>query len=892
MIAYPPLLTHGSGVTMTHDPSRLLLGLKAVRRARNLEATLAAIGLLPEGTGATRQARPAQGAERINQGPDRVWVQAAEGGAIADAMRASVDEQAESLALDWVGPVYRMPNVEGRAGLLCPLPHVLVLKPAAGVRPTSRAFTSALARFGLTLDAERSKYLGDFVYCRIDDPRTVSAYELRAQLIEAREWVAEARFENLPLLAPHAIVPNDPLWPQQWNMARISAPAAWDITPGSPPVVVCVLDEGCDLTHPDLVPFASPGIRLDTMGPDGSPTGNHGTACAGILAARFNNAVGVAGLAARCSLLPVAFVSWTDVEVAAGINYAAGPGGAKVISMSFGWNAWDHAIIDPAIEDAHAAGVVMCAATHNHNGPITYPASHPLVMACGASDQSDNRKSPTSPDGETWWGSDFGPELSVVAPGVLIPTTDRQGNLGYNTAAGVAGDYYLKFNGTSAATPHVAALAALLRSQYPSLTNAQVRSIIESTADKVGQLPYAETPGHPHGTWNQEMGYGRINAFRALDAADVLIRDYAADSGLEPSAPPGGDFWDCSDIVVRGTDDDVVAPEFPKAANQVVRGQTNYLYVRVLNSGPREARNVVVDARVVPYVGLEFVYPADWSALDPTHVAPTPVVALFASIPAGATALAKFTLSAAQVETLWGWDPRSPWNPSILVMVTAENDYRFSNLERSGGSLVGRRNNLAERNQSLVWADPLVPLVSPFVAGHRLDLEDEMKLAVDRSRLPSNMSLLLALDGDGSAFPLLDLSAEPGQVQSSSAGHIVFLERTRLALDGCCGHGVLTLEAGSRYDCLAESGLVVLKVEGGEVLLRGDRRFVEVRAPQAIVTLQKQPGRRYPMALHTALPGDAGLGQSFSVTVAQRGPDGSNVGGAGMVYIVNPTPAS
>jgi len=71
--------------------------------------------------------------------------------------------------------------------------------------------------------------------------------------------------------------------------------------------------------------------------------------------------------------------------------------------MSFGSDAWDPTIIDPAIQEAFDLNVVMCAATHNYNAAITYPATNPLVMACGASDQVDNRKSPTSPDGEWWW---------------------------------------------------------------------------------------------------------------------------------------------------------------------------------------------------------------------------------------------------------------------------------------------------------------------------------------------------------------------------------------------------------------------------------------------------------------------------------------------------------
>jgi hypothetical protein len=115
--------------------------------------------------------------------------------------------------------------------------------------------------------------------------------------------------------------------------------------------------------------------------------------------------------------------------------------------------------------------------------------------------------------------SNYGTGLDVVAPGVSISTTDRQGTLGYNQTAGAEGDY-TSVDGTSFAAPQVAGIAALILSVNPGLTLQQVRNIIESTTDKAGNYTYTLGAGErPALTWNNQMGYGRVNAFRALQAA-------------------------------------------------------------------------------------------------------------------------------------------------------------------------------------------------------------------------------------------------------------------------------------------------------------------------------------------------------------------------------------
>ena len=146
----------------------------------------------------------------------------------------------------------------------------------------------------------------------------------------------------------------------------------------------------------------------------------------------------------------------------------------------------------------------MVIAAGNDEGTVSYPGTLPEVLTVGASNQWDQRKTRTSKDGEDWWGSNSGPALDLLAPGVQIRTTDIRGSRGYDL-----GSYTNRFNGTSSATPHVAGAAALILSAAPDLKEAEVRDAITTTCDLL--------PGQKG--WNVREGHGRLNAYAALRAA-------------------------------------------------------------------------------------------------------------------------------------------------------------------------------------------------------------------------------------------------------------------------------------------------------------------------------------------------------------------------------------
>lgn len=160
-----------------------------------------------------------------------------------------------------------------------------------------------------------------------------------------------------------------------------------------------------------------------------------------------------------------------------------------------------------------------------------------------------------------------------------------------------------------------------------------------------------------------------------------------------------------------------------------------------------------------------------------------------------------------------------------------------------------------------------------------------MEIVVDRRRLPKDMSLLLALKDDGRAFPRVDLTPSIKPTEHDDEG-VVFLECTRIeTMLGCC-RGVLTLEKGSRFVCFAPVKLGKMSAKGGELIVRDDKRFVEIRDEIAYIRVEKQPNQLYPLALNTSIPASAQEGQQFMISVAQRNQKEETVDGATVIYHV------
>ncbi len=372
-------------------------------------------------------------------------------------------------------------------------------------------------------------------------------------------------------------VPNDPFYGQyQWNFTNpvggVNAPAAWDVATGEG-IVVAVLDTGILPEHPDmnagqLLPgydfitdaFVSrrptdeqvPGaLDYGDWNPeagecyDGSPVSDsswHGTHVAGTVAQTTNNALGAAGLAYGAKVLPLRVLGRCGgygSDIADAIIWASGgsvPGlpinenPAEVINMSLGGGAACDPAYQEAIDIATANGSLVVVAAGNSNADVVNfrPASCNNVVAVGASRITGGRAS----------YSNFGALVDLAAPGGGGAQDAGNGGWdGYIIQAGSdaattpeSGEYlYSGYTGTSMASPHVAAVAALVQSVLSAadrdpLTPAALETLLKQTARPFPTTIPANTP----------IGTGIVDPVAAM----ALALEVPCDPAVEECAPP------------------------------------------------------------------------------------------------------------------------------------------------------------------------------------------------------------------------------------------------------------------------------------------------------------------------------------------------------------------
>lgn len=325
---------------------------------------------------------------------------------------------------------------------------------------------------------------------------------------------------------------NDPVFSDQWNLKNtglngwtagvdLNMCQAWTLTSGSSNIIVAILDEGLELNHPEIANYTTISYDSETKTSPSTVYGSHATAAAGVIGAKKNNGIGTAGIAPDCKIMSVSNKLKGNPDSrkarADGINWAW-QNGASVINNSWS-SSIKYQIIDDAINLAltkgrNGLGTVVVFSTGNEDAnSISYPSNAiPDIIAVGAASPCGQRKSktPISCDGAVW-GSNYGEGLDVVAPGVFIPTTDRVGDPGYSNS-----DYINNWFGTSAAAPQVAGVVALMLSVNPDMSQKEVSRVIQKTAQKIGNYSYVSDANKPNGSWNEEVGYGMINAYEAI----------------------------------------------------------------------------------------------------------------------------------------------------------------------------------------------------------------------------------------------------------------------------------------------------------------------------------------------------------------------------------------
>jgi subtilisin family serine protease len=416
-----------------------------------------------------------------------------------------------------------------------------------------------------------------------------------ANLAAARADVEYAEPNLVNQLQKFSFIPADLLFLEQWHLhapsdrtdlvtgAGIFAPDAWETTLGSRDIVICVADDGFDLTHPD---FQGEGkvvgklnaslsgrvvIYDDKVQPNATEGDYHGTPCAGVALAEVNGQ-GTVGVAPGCAFLPVRFpLSFDDAAMIQLFQRISRE--ADIVSCSWGVGP-ANAPLSRAFSDVlselartggrRGKGLVICVAAGNNNCPIkdlsntktfrflrnrqirTYRgpidrwiAAHPDVILVSGATSLKTRSAYSSWEKEVWVcaPTDNFDDLKQFTPrGLGITTTDNESaGIGFTDGSRYTDD----FGGTSSATPTVAGVCGLILSQNPNLTAQEVKQILKDTADKdlkIESESSVNEPGDFVSGFSLWFGHGKVNAAKAVKAATSTsesVIDQTIDANLD-----------------------------------------------------------------------------------------------------------------------------------------------------------------------------------------------------------------------------------------------------------------------------------------------------------------------------------------------------------------------
>ena len=508
---------------------------------------------------------------------------------------------------------------------------------------------------------------------------------------------------------------SDVFFSSQWGMDAINICDAWNISTGSSNIKVAVIDQGIDASHPEFC-YTNITSTFDMIN-NSSPSvvrGEHGTHVAGIIFANHNEG-NMAGIAPNVSLIDISDSLELPMELfllkMALAFSKAKQQGADVINCSWGMinsnpeMSLNSSLLEDAIYSVLENGrsgkgsiVIFAAGNYDNNSySVRYPANTIEKLIVVGAIKNDNTRASFSC---------YGSQLDIMAPGYQIYSTIP--NSGYGTK-----------NGTSMAAPHVAGVAALMLSVNPNLSRQEVDRIIKGTAQKIGGYTYSYSSQHPIGSWNNEMGYGLLDAAAAVEqaygstASDLYIKDVMDDNGTEPNIT--------SSSVNISPDIKVFLSGSTTEATSLEYGKTYTVKVTIRNPQNVAASLQYSKVKVHWTVISNCCWRNSWTNAGTCCSFPkSGVLSATGSgsinIPANGSVIVNLTLSVPRYETLV-CTPQP--KPSTMNLVAVIEDGNFIAGEQAPDFpvdlFVKANNNIAWHSYSIIESDPLPP--GPFIEG-------------------------------------------------------------------------------------------------------------------------------------------------------------------------------